>query len=413
MRGTLSGRLAVVFGPASRLYYMKFPPEWLVRIWRAFRVVRWVILGLVILLAAIRLLMPFAVERYVNRQLNKAHDYGGRIGSVHIQLWRGRYRINGVQIFKKTGGVHVPFFAATRIYLSIEWKELFHGSVVGQVRMEEPRVNFVSGPTAAQTQTGKEEGWNSILQSLFPFQLNRFEIQKGQIHFQNEYSTPRVDIFLNDLAVTATNLTNSREIKNELPAGINARGTTVGGGGLTLQVQLNPMAQAPTYQVTAQLTNVNLPALNDFLKAYGKFDVARGQFALFTSVASKNGNYDGYVKVFFEKLEVFAWEKERQKNVLEIFWQAIVGTLATAFKNQNKDYLATRIPISGSYKNQKVGTWTAVATLMRNAFVRALVPKVDEKVTVQTVQEKVEEKKKIMDSPPPEKAGQKMGKPAG
>jgi phage gp45-like len=50
---------------------------------------------------------------------------------------------------------------------------------------------------------------------------------------------------------------------------------------------------------------------------------------------------------------------------------------------------------------------------MRNAFVRALVPKVDEKVTVQTVQEKVEEKKKIMDSPPPEKAGQKMGKPAG
>jgi len=392
---------------------MKVFPDLIVRYWRALRVVRWVVLGLILLLAVLRLLLPFAVERYVNRQLNKAHDYGGSIGSVHIQLWSGRYRINNMRIFKGTGGIRVPFFAAGRIYLSVEWKELFHGSVVGQVRMEQPKVNFVSGPTEAQTQTGKDEGWNTILQSLFPFKLNRLEIEDGQIHFQNEHSTPPVDIYVNKLSVTATNLTNSRNFKNELPAGITARATTVGGGGMDVQIQLNPMTEAPTYQVTAQLTNVDLPALNDFLKAYGKFDVARGQFALYASVASKNGAYDGYLKVFFNKLEIFAWEKERKKNVLEIFWQAIVGTLATAFKNQNKDSLATRIPISGSYGDKKIGTWTAVATLMRNAFIRALVPKVDEKVTVQTVQEKIGEKKKITDSPPPEKGGQKITRPSG
>ena len=173
------------------------------------------------------------------------------------------------------------------------------------------------------------------------------------------------------------------------------------------------MDKAPTYQLTAQLTNVDLTALNDFLKAYGKFDVASGQFALYTSVASKDGNYDGYLKVFFNKLNVFAWEKERQKNALQIFWEAIVGTVAEVLKNHPRDSLATRIPISGSYKGHSIGTWTAVATLMRNAFIRALVPKVDEKETVQKVEQKVEEKKKISDAPPAGKGEQKLTKPVG
>jgi hypothetical protein len=392
---------------------MNLAMDWGGRAGRILRRARWWILGVVIFLVILRLLLPFAVERYVNRQLNRAHDYGGRIGDVHIQLWRGSYRIDNVEIHKRTGGIPVPLFAASHVHLSIEWRELFHGSVVGQVTMDQPRLNFVSGPTAAQTQTGKDEGWNTMLESLFPFKLNRLEIKDGQIHFRNDYSTPKVNISLDQLAVTATNLSNSRSIKSLLPAGITARGTTIGGGGLSLQIQLNPMDKAPTYQLDAQLTNVDLTALNNFLEAYGKFDVARGQFALYTSVASKDANYDGYVKVFFNNLDVFAWDKERQKNVLKIFWEGIVGTVATILKNQPKDSLATRIPISGSYDSHDVGTWTAVATLMRNAFIRALVPKVDDKETVQKVEQKMEEKKKVSEEPPPEKGGEKISKPVG
>jgi hypothetical protein len=252
-----------------------------------------------------------------------------------------------------------------------------------------------------------------MLGSLFPFDLNRLEILNGQIHFQNEHSTPPVDIYVNQLSATATNLTNSRKVKSELPAGVTAHATTVGGGGFDLQVQLNPLADAPTFQLTAQLTNVNLVALNNFLKAYGKFDVERGEFALYTSVASKDGNFDGYLKVFFEKLNVFAWEKERQKNALQIFWQAIVGTLTTVLKNHSTDSLAARIPISGSYKDQKIGAWAAVGSLLRNAFIRALIPRIDEEMTTQKVEQKVEKKAKIIGSPFPEKGAQKMTKPAG
>jgi hypothetical protein len=355
------------------------------------------------------------VERYVNRQLNRQPEYGGRIGNVHIQLWRGRYRIDQPYIFNKTGGTDVPLFAADQVFLSVEWRELFHGSIVGVIKMERPRLNFVAGPTGEETQTGKDANWSDTLESLSPFKLNRFEIHDGQIHFQNEHSTPPVDIYLNHCSVVATNLSNSRDLKTQLPAGVIVHGTSVGGGGLDINIQIDPLASAPTYELTAQLTNVDLTALNDFLKAYGKFDVAHGKFALFTSIASKDGRYDGYAKVFFSNLNVFAWEKERKKDALEIFWQAIVGTLADAFKNQNHDDLATRIPISGEYGREKIGTWAAVGSLLRNAFIKALVPKLDENVTVNNVEKKskTEQKPANPGNPAPHERGAQALVPTG
>jgi hypothetical protein len=166
-----------------------------------------------------------------------------------------------------------------------------------------------------------------------------------------------------------------------------------------LDLKLNPMAALPTFEVTAQLTNVNLVDLNDFLKAYGKFDVARGNFALYTSFAAAEGKYDGYAKVFFEDLDVFAWEKERKKNILQIFWQAIGGTIGAVFRNQPKDQLATKIPFSGSYTNNQIDGWTAVGTLLRNAFISALVPKLDQTITVEEVKLKDEEVSSAPEAP--------------
>jgi hypothetical protein len=304
---------------------------------------------------------------------------------VSMRLWRGGYRIHRINIFKKNGGVASPLFSAGEVDLSIEWRELFHSAIVGEVITRQPRINFVMGPTPEQTQNGKEERWDKMLESLFPFKLNRVEISNGEIHFQNPSAKPPVDIYMSRIFATATNLSNSRDLKQKLPSGLTATALMLGGGQLNLQLQMNLIKVTPTFEMNCGLTNVNLVALNDFLRAYGKFDVERGKFALFTSVAADNGAYDGYCKVFFENLNVFEWEKERKKNVLEIFWQAIIGGVATIFKNQPKDQLAAKVPISGTYSNSSVGVLTAVGTLLQNAFIHALVPKLDQPVTVEQV----------------------------
>jgi hypothetical protein len=345
----------------------------------------WWLAGLALLLVVIRLLLPGAVRIYVNRQLNRSHDYRGQIGGVTIHLWRGAYQVHDIHLFKNGGDIPVPFFSVRVLDLSLEWSELFHGALVSKIAMQDPSLNFISGPTREQSQSGNENDWGKTLASLVPFNINQLAITNGQIHFQNLYSRPPVDLYLNDLSVLATNFTNSRHVSGELPAGVTARAQALGGGGLDLVMHVNPLAELPEYELTGQLTNVDLVALNDFLRAYGKFDVARGDFALFTSFAAKGGSYDGYCKVFFRDLKIFSWEKDQKKDALEIFWQAIVGTLATAFKNQPHDQLATRIPISGTFDKTDVHIWATVATLLRNAFIKSLVPKIDEPVKVQQV----------------------------
>lgn len=164
------------------------------------------------------------------------------------------------------------------------------------------------------------------------------------------------------------------------------------------------MVDPPAFEIVSQLTNVDLVELNGFLKAYGKFDVKHGVFNLYTSVAARDGNFEGYFKTFFTDLDVFDWQKEKEKNPFEIAWEAMVGAVAATFKNHHTDTLATKIPISGSYGKSKVSIWVAVGNLLRNGFIKALVPKVDEKVTVDTVAKKEKDDGDLKQPPVNEKA---------
>jgi Domain of Unknown Function (DUF748) len=262
---------------------------------------------------------------------------------------------------------------------------------VARIYMQQPHVNFVNGPTASQKQTGENTSWVKMLQSLTPFELNEVDIYDGEIHYKDDYSNPKVDLYISRLGASATNLSNAEHQPLQLPAGIRAHGKTIGDGTLDFHLQMNPIAPAPDYQLQVALTNVNLPALNSFLRAYGKFDVARGDFAMFTSVAATNAAYQGYIKVFFNDLDVFEWQKEKRehKSAVKIFWDAIVAGVSTVVRNMPQNQLAVKVPISGVFTNSSVDMTSTIGSLLRNAFVRALIPKYDEQITTAEVTKNV------------------------
>lgn len=367
--------------------------------WRRLRrVTQWVIVILVLILIGLRLAMPYVVKDYVNRQLRQLPDYSGEVKRVDIHLWRGAYKIRDLKLEKTGGNVPVPFISAPAIDIALEWRALFHGKIAGKIELDQPDFNFVAGPTEKQSQLGTNQPWEETVKSFYPFDINQFEIRGGNVRFQNFFKSERVNIYLTNLYLMATNLTNTRNKGQKLPAGIEAKATTLGGGEFVLSVKLDPLAAGPTYELNTSLTNVDMVALNPFLRSYAKVDVEKGNFSMFTSVASADGKYDGFIKVLFKNLDVFAWEKERQKNVVEIFWQAIVGTLTAGFKNHPHDQLATQIPISGSYTNSHVGVMPTIGNLLKNGFVRALLPDIGSPVHVQDVQKKAEKKETLRES---------------
>jgi hypothetical protein len=334
-------------------------------------------LAFLVLLFGVRLAMPYAVRDFVNDRLNQLKGFRGQVGKIRINLYRGAYTVINLRILKTGGRVPVPFVTVPVMDLSVEWSELLRGSLVGRITMDRPEVNFVSGPTEGQQQAGFHEDWEQTLKSISPFTINRFQINGGSIRFLNPYRQPPVNIYITNLFATATNLTNVRGRGGPLPAGLVARGKTIGGGELHLELHMNPLASTPTFKLLASVTNLDLTALNNFLRAYAAFDVARGKFSLLADVAAANGRYQGYAKPFFLDLQVFDLQKEaRKKNPLQIVWEAIVGAITEIFRNQPQNQLATVIPISGSFqKGARVDLWTTIGGILQNAFVQALSPK--------------------------------------
>ena len=352
-------------------------------------------LGVVFLaLIAFRLALPRIVQEYVNRKLDEIPEYDGKVGDIDINLYRGAYTINNVNIVKTTGAVPVPFVEARKVDLSVQWRELFHGAVVGEILVLDGKLNFVKGETEEESQTSVDNSWLKVVQDLFPFKINRFEIRDGELWFHDTHSDPKVDIYMTNLVAVCTNLYNTRKFKSELPADFQAQGTTLGEGDVKLHVKLDPLADEPRFDLELSLRGMDLVALNDFLEAYGKFNVKRGTFEVFSEIAGESGSFDGYVKPFFEDLDVLDL-KQDSKNPIKFAWQAIVAGAVKLFKNHPSDQVATKIPVSGTFEKTHVEIWTTVANVLRNAFVEAFSTRLDKSIDIfnRDEQDKTKEKK--------------------
>jgi hypothetical protein len=145
----------------------------------------WALSALIVLAVGViglRLALPHLVRNYVNRTLSKIPDYRGEVGDIDIHLWRGAYTIHDANVVRTSGKVPVPFFSAPRVDLSVQWRELFHRALVGNIQIYRAKLNFVKGPTEETSQTRVDSSWQDRVKELFPLRINRFEIIDGQVH---------------------------------------------------------------------------------------------------------------------------------------------------------------------------------------------------------------------------------------
>lgn len=230
----------------------------------------------------------------------------------------------------------------------------------------------------------------NYVNKTLPLKINRFEIIDGKIAYKDFSTTPQVDIFIDSLQLVATNLSNVKDKSKELPSTLKAAGNSLGGGNLNVDMKMNFLKQVPDFDLDLSFENVDLTALNDFVKAYTNTDVEQGSFSLYTEMAAENGELVGYVKPVIENLKVLDWKKE-EGNFLQKTWEAVVAVVTEIFENQKKDQLATRTPISGDLNNLDAGIWSTVWNVFKNAFIEALSKRVEG--TIDFTSDKEKEKK--------------------
>jgi hypothetical protein len=351
------------------------------------------LLAILVAAIAIRAALPSLIRHFANRKLDTIPEYRGRIGDVDLNLYRGAYRIQDIALEKLEGESRVPFFSAELVDFSVEWGALMRGSLVGEVELHSPRLNFVVAKTKKESQTGIDSSWADRSEELFPLDINRFSIRGGEIRFRDLTRTPKVDIRIDRIEALAQGLTTRADDGDgPLPATLHATGKAMGQAEVRLDLKLDPMAKEPTFDMDGELKNLELPVLNEFLKAYAGLDAEGGTFSLFTEIAASEGKFKGYVKPLAKDLKVFSPRDKDEGGLLQSAWEALVAGVAAVLENPEKERVATQIPLSGSLKNPEAGIWPTVGQLLRNAFISALQPSLTHAVGFEDVADEKDQK---------------------
>ncbi len=352
--------------------------------------------GMLILIVVIRLVLPYVVLHYANKTLANMKGYYGHIQDVDLAIIRGAYKVDSIYLNKTDtiSGKQTPFFSASVINLSIEWKALFKGSIAGEVITDHPVLVFTKDKVEPKQIIRDSADFRKVLDGFMPLDINRFEIRNGKVQYKDNTSTPKVDIEMNQLHLVAQNLRNSYDSSAVLPASVNAT-ASVYEGIFRLNARLNPMDNNPTFDMSAELKNTNLVKLNDFFQAYAKVDVNKGLFGLYSEVAAKDNAFAGYVKPLIQDLDILGKE-DRKDNIFRKLWEGIAGGIGEVFQNQKKDQIATKIPFRGKLDSPRTNLWFAIGTILQNAFIHALQPSIDNEISIGSVEIQKEEKKTFL-----------------
>jgi hypothetical protein len=351
---------------------------------------KWKIIVIVLgLLLCVRIALPYVILHYANKKLASLDGYYGHIDDIDLNLYRGAYVINDIYINNVEEKDTTEYFKCPRIDFSVEWNAVFNGKLVGEVEFDKPILNYTMGKELGKGEL-KDDSTNFIqlVKDFMPLRINRFAATDGEIHYVDLAKNPIVDIPMTAVNIEGTGFTNEPDSTVVLPARIKMDADLYDGQ-LTVITKLDPLSDIPTFDLNATLTNTDLTNFNPFFNAYSKFDVERGSMGLYCEVAARDGIFTGYVKPLMTDVKILRISEE-EGGPVQILWEAFLGGVVEVFENQPKDQFATKVQFDGKFKDPDVDVGKAIFAVLRNAFIEALKPALDDDVSLETVDEQQE-----------------------
>ncbi|MFW5845848.1 MAG: DUF748 domain-containing protein [Planctomycetota bacterium] len=353
---------------------------------RRLRILLVVLAVLAILLIGARIALPFVLTDRINERLADAGDYTGSIEDVDLWLVLGTATVHGLHVERAADADRHKRTAIVcpRIHADWRWWDVFQGELVGTLRIVEPSVEMIDTAVEDREPDRADGGITLVLPDVIPFTITEATVERGRIRFVTRDTEPTVDLQATGIEARLTGLTNQPDPEAvELPARFQVEAIGPGDSAMQADVRFDPLAELVHADLNASFEGVDLTQLNDLLRAYAELDVNEGRAHLFTEISVALGSYDGYVKVLIRNLDVFSWKGDIGEGLTGLLWEAVAGGLAELLENQEKDQQAARIPIRGDLGGADADISAAIGSILTNAFVRALMPGVENTFTYQ------------------------------
>jgi hypothetical protein len=259
---------------------------------------------------------------------------------------------------------------------TIKMIDLEQASIRG-VRIDYVHTREDAGVTQKAAVTTEHAAREATQRPDLILRVEDFKVTGAILGLVNKTATPEFRMFLSDAELHAKNLSNK---PNEGVGRVELSGRFMGSGATRMVVNFRPEQKGPDFDVNVAIENTDMTAMNDLLRAYGKFDVVRGNFSFYSEMRVKNGAIDGYVKPLFKDVKAFDPEQDRDKGFVQRLYEHIVGGASKVLKNVPRKEVATKIDISGPLEAPNRSTLQAIGRLIQNAFFRAILPGFDRQV---------------------------------
>jgi hypothetical protein len=262
---------------------------------------------------------------------------------------------------------------------SMEYSPAIERVEVQEARLDRVNLSYIhtsetESSEKARAQAVKEQAQKATNQPGLVLKMEQLDFNGGNLKFVNAAKDPVYSLYLSSLNVRMKGLSNHF---SQAPAGVEMTGLFMGSGQTSIHGSFRPEQVGPNLNLDIAIENTSLSALNDLLRAYGRFDVRSGTLSVYSQLTVKQGTMTGYVKPLFGNIEVYDSQKDSGKPVFHQAYELAIGGAVHLLKNHSSKEVATEIPISGQLSNPNTDTWDGIVELLENAFIQAILPGFD------------------------------------
>lgn len=245
-----------------------------------------------------------------------------------------------------------------------------------EVRVDGLRADYASRarpaqPVQAAAEAAAETAREVANKPDILIRAKQIRVSGATVGFVNESASPRYRLFLADTELVMENFTNQR---TEGTARAKLTGRFMGSGATVVTATFRPELDGPDFDLDARIENTDLKAMNPLLRSHAKVDVASGIFSVFAEMRVKSGRVEGYVKPLFHDLDVYSEAQDEDKSLGQKLKEKAAEVVGKVLQNRPREQVATVVPLSGPLEDPKASTWATLIGLVRNAFIKAILP---------------------------------------
>jgi hypothetical protein len=230
------------------------------------RILSWFLGGIAVLMICAFIVSFFLdslirprIEANMNGSLK---GYVATLPDAHLQLLGLRLTLRNLTI-AQLANPRPPVATFPLMRFRIDWKSLLFGRVVADVLLEHPafRIDEAQFATERKDPTSlRQKGWQDALQNAYPFKINRFVVDGGDIVYVE--AGARKPLHISDLDFVSDNIRSVEAPNNRYPSWFRASMTIFDRGRMSLQGRANYLMKPfPGAETQYTVTDVPVDAM--------------------------------------------------------------------------------------------------------------------------------------------------------